>query len=109
VPGEALAVLDDTDTIDILFTDIDLQGDLQAGLNLAQKSAERHPDLGVLYMSCHAFTDGMKTLFVEGSAFLPKPHTIDQLQAILAVDFGGKPQSTAMLPPPPSGRALPGL
>jgi hypothetical protein len=51
----------------------------------------------------------MKALFVEGSAFLPKPHTIDQLQAILAVDFGVKPQSTAMLPPPPSGQALRGL
>jgi hypothetical protein len=86
-----------------------VQGDLQAGLNLAQKVVERHQDLGVLYTSCDAFTDGMKVLFVEGSAFLPKPYTIDQLQAILAVDFGVKPQSTAMLPPPPSGQALRGL
>jgi DNA-binding NtrC family response regulator len=108
-PGEALAVLDDTNTIDILFTDIDLQGDLQAGLNLAQKAVERHPEVGVLYTSCHALTDGMKALFVEGSAFLPKPYTIDQLQAILAVDFGVKPQSASIPPPGPSGQPLPGV
>jgi two-component system, response regulator PdtaR len=107
--GEALAVLDDTDVIDILFTDIDLQGDLQAGLNLAQKAVERLPELGVLYTSCHALTDGMKALFVEGSGFLPKPYTIDQLQAILAVDFGVKPPSAAILSSPPSGQPLPGL
>jgi hypothetical protein len=33
----------------------------------------------------------MKVLFVEHSAFLPKPYTIDQLQTILSVNFGIKP------------------
>lgn len=107
-PGEALAVLDGTDTVDILFTDIELQGDLQAGLNLAQKSIGRQPELRVLYTSCHTITDGMKALFVEGSAFLPKPYTIDQLQAVLAVDFGIKPHPASM-PSPPNGPPLPGL
>jgi DNA-binding NtrC family response regulator len=108
-PGEALAVLDANDTIDILFTDIELQGDLEAGFNLAQKAIGRHPELRVLYTSCHAITDGMKAMFVEGAAFLPKPYTIDQLQAVLAVDFGIKPHPAAMPPPGADGRPLPGL
>jgi DNA-binding NtrC family response regulator len=77
-----------------LFTDIELQGNVQAGLALAQAAFERKPDLQVLYTSCHPDTDGMKALFVEKSAFLPKPYTIDQLQAILSVDFGIKPHPT---------------
>jgi DNA-binding NtrC family response regulator len=109
-PAEALAVLGDTDgKVDVLFTDIDLQGDLQAGLNLAEKAVAQHPPLRVLYTSCHAITDGMKALFVEGASFLPKPYTIDQLQAILAVDFGIKPQSAAMPGRKSSGEPLPGL
>jgi len=91
-PDEALAVLEESDDIDCLFTDIELQGDVQAGLALAQAAFEKRPDLQVLYTSCHAVTDGMKALFVENSAFLPKPYTIDQLQAILSVDFGIKPR-----------------
>jgi DNA-binding NtrC family response regulator len=108
-PGEALAVLDANDTIDILFTDIELQGDLEAGFNLAQKAIGRQPELRVLYTSCHSITDGMKAMFVEGAAFLPQPYTIDQLQAVLAVDFGIKPHPAAMPPPGADGRPLPGL
>jgi two-component system, response regulator PdtaR len=108
-PGEALAVLDANDAIDILFTDIELQGDLQAGFNLAQKAIGRHPELRVLYTSCHAITDGMKAMFVEGAAFLAKPYTIDQLQAILAVDFGVKPHPAPIPRPGAGGQALPGL
>jgi two-component system cell cycle sensor histidine kinase/response regulator CckA len=97
-PNEALAVLGDSDGIDCLFTDIELQGDVQAGLNLAQAAFEKRLDLQVLYMSGHAITDGMKALFVEKSAFLPKPYTIDQLQAILTVDFGIRPHSASRRP-----------
>jgi two-component system cell cycle sensor histidine kinase/response regulator CckA len=92
-PEEALALMDDTDDIECLFTDIELRGDVQAGLYLAQAAVKKHPGLRVLYTSCHSLTDGMKALFVENSAFLPKPYTIDQLQAILAVEFGIKPHS----------------
>jgi DNA-binding NtrC family response regulator len=108
-PAEALAVLGDLDTVDLLFADIDLQGDLQAGLDLAQKAVTQHPELRVLYTSCHAITDGMKALFVAGAGFLPKPYTIDQLQAILAVDFGIKPQSTLMPRGGSSGEPLSGV
>jgi two-component system cell cycle sensor histidine kinase/response regulator CckA len=101
-PEKALAVLDDSNDVECLFTDIELRGNLQAGLELAQAALEKRPSLRVLYTSCHAVTDGMKALFVENSAFLPKPYTTDQLQTILAVDFGIKPHPAPM--PPPSAR-----
>jgi two-component system cell cycle sensor histidine kinase/response regulator CckA len=88
---EALAVLEVSKEIDLLFTDIGLQGDIQAGLTLAQRATGRRPDLRVLYTTGLAVTDGMKALFVENSAFLPKPYTVDQLQTVLTVKFGIKP------------------
>ena len=36
-------------------------------------------------------TDGMKAMFVENAALLPKPYTVDQLQTTLTVNFGIKP------------------
>jgi DNA-binding NtrC family response regulator len=108
-PEEALAVLDDSPGVDILFTDIDLRGDAQAGLTLAQAAVQRRPNVKVLYTSCHALTDGMKALFIGDSAFLPKPYTIDQLQAILAVDFGIKPHSAPVPSPHPLDLPQPGL
>jgi two-component system, cell cycle sensor histidine kinase and response regulator CckA len=91
---EAMAVLGLPEEIDLLFTDVGLQGDVQAGLTLAQRATERRPALRVLYTTGLAVTDGMKALFVENSAFLPKPYTIDQLQTILSVKFGIKPHSS---------------
>ena len=88
---EALAVLSVAKAIDLLFTDISLQGDAQAGLTLAQRATEHRPDLKVLYTTGLAVTDGMKAMLVENSAFLPKPYTVDQLQTILTVNFGIKP------------------
>jgi two-component system cell cycle sensor histidine kinase/response regulator CckA len=92
---EAVAVLDQSAGIDILLVDIELFGDVDAGLNLARRAVDRRPDLDVLYVSGHSVTDGMKALFVENSAFLAKPYTVDQLQATLLVKFGVKPH-----PPP---------
>jgi CheY-like chemotaxis protein len=88
---QAMAVLELPQEIDLLFTDIGLQGDVQAGLTLSQRAIERRPALRVLYTTGLAVTDGMKAMFVEHSAFLPKPYTIDQLQTILSVNFGIKP------------------
>lgn len=88
---EALAVLEGAEDIDLLFTDIELPDDVQAGLDLARRAVERQPELGVLYTSGHAATDGMNALLVENSAFLPKPYTVDQLQANLSVNFGIRP------------------
>ena len=85
---EALAVLDVGDPIDLLFTDLGLKDDLQAGLKLAKTATERRPGLKVLYTTGQAITDGMKVMMVEGSALLPKPYTVDLLLSILSERFG---------------------
>jgi CheY-like chemotaxis protein len=91
---EALALLEASRDIDLLFTDIGLQGDIQAGLTLALRATERRPALRVLYTTGLSVTDGMKAQFVEKSALLPKPYTVDQLQTVLTVNFGIKPSPT---------------
>lgn len=86
---QALAVLDVADGIDLLFVDIGLYEDRNLG-EVAQQSVLRKPDLEVLYTTGQTVTDGLKALLVEGSALLPKPYTVDQLQTILTVNFGIK-------------------
>ena len=90
--GEALAVLGKADAnVDLLFVDVGLYDDL--GLDLAKQAVARKPELLVLYTTGQTVTDGMKVLFVENSALLPKPYTVEQLQTILTVGFGIKPQA----------------
>jgi DNA-binding NtrC family response regulator len=88
---QALALLDVADGIDLLFVDVGLYEDRNIGLDLAQQAVMRKPELNVLYTTGQTVTDGLKALLVEGSALLPKPYTVDQLQTILVVNFGIKP------------------
>jgi DNA-binding NtrC family response regulator len=99
---EALAVLDVADGVDVLFTDLGLKGDIQGGLVLAKQALERRPALKVLYVTGQSVTDGMKARMVEGSALLPKPYTVDQLQTALVVHFGIRPSGEPSSPPPAS-------
>ena len=85
--AEALAILETEQAIDVLFIDIGLQDDLQAGLELAKIAAQRRPDLKVLYATGQPITDGAKALMVAGSAILEKPYTVSQLEASLTVHF----------------------
>jgi CheY-like chemotaxis protein len=91
---QALAVLDGRDNIDVLFVDVELDEARQEGLELARQAVVRKPELKVLYTTKQEATDGMRALLVDKSALLPKPYTIEQLQAILAVSFGVKPTAT---------------
>jgi CheY-like chemotaxis protein len=77
---EALALVDGERRIDLLFTDIGLS-DGPRGFEIATAARERWPDLKVLYASGQPLTDGMMALFVEGSRFLPKPYSVEQLEA----------------------------
>jgi len=88
---QARALIESDKNIDVLFTEVGLLGDVQAGLTLAQEAVKRRPDLAVLYTSAQAVTDGMKELFAENSAFLLKPYTADQLTTSLVVHFGLRP------------------
>ena len=85
--NEALAVMDEAEDIELLFTDIGLKGELEAGLDLAKQAVTLKPGLKVLYTTEQGITDGMTALFVENSAVLPKPYTVNQLPAILTVRF----------------------
>jgi CheY-like chemotaxis protein len=62
---QALALLETEERIDLLFTDLGLGDELQAGLALAAEARRRRSDLRVLYTTGQGVTDGMKALFVE--------------------------------------------
>jgi len=89
---EALAVFEVVARIDVLFTDVNLRGEIHAGLEVAKRVRERQPDLAVLYSTGQAVTDGMRAMMVENSAVLEKPYTVDQLQTALSVHFGIRPR-----------------
>jgi len=93
----ALALLDKTAQVDVLFTNVDLKGEIAAGIELAHEAARRKPNLKVLYTTERSLTDGMKARFVKNSAFLPKPYTVEQLLATLSVHFRISPQQRRQL------------
>ena len=75
-----------SEAVDALFVDIiTLNGDMQAGIELAQRAVELKPRLKVGYSTGLSVTDGMKALFVPGSDVLGKPYTVDQLLTSLSV------------------------
>lgn len=81
---EALALIQTEAPIHVLFTDINLAqdaeaGSTQAGLELAREAVTFRPGLRVLYTTGQGVTDGMKALFVESGEFLPKPYDLNQL------------------------------
>jgi two-component system, cell cycle sensor histidine kinase and response regulator CckA len=84
---QALALIEGDKPVDLLFVDLKIQDDLEGGLKLAKKAVEARPELKVLYTSGQTVTDGMIALFVEKSAFLPKPYTVDQLATVLIAKF----------------------
>jgi DNA-binding NtrC family response regulator len=83
---QALALIRAEQSIELLFTDINLANDAEEGLvhpglELAQQARRIRPKLRVVYTTDVSVTDGMKALFVEGSDFLAKPYDVDQLSA----------------------------
>jgi DNA-binding NtrC family response regulator len=86
----ASSLLATEEIFDLIFTDLSLHGHNQAGLALATEAVRIRGGIPVLYTTGQAVTDGMKAMFVEGSSFLPKPYTFDQLNA--AVTAALKPK-----------------
>ena len=76
---QALALLEGGEHVDLIFTDIGLQSDIEAGLVLAQAALQRKIDVPVLYTTGQGLTDGMQAMFVERFGFLAKPYTTEQL------------------------------
>jgi DNA-binding NtrC family response regulator len=78
--GEALQVLSEGTPIDVLFTDINIDGDMD-GTVLARRARELRPDLAVLYAS-----GTLKSVVdaVPGSTFVPKPYAPADVCAMVA-------------------------
>ena len=77
---EALVLLRSPQHIDALFTDIYLKEAVQGGCDLARQAIALRPDLRVLYTTGNTVTEKMKALLIEGTRFLSKPYTENQLQ-----------------------------
>ncbi len=77
--AEAQAIINSDHSIDLVFTDLNLGEDHEGGLQVGQTVKTARPKTPVVYTSGRGLTDGMKSLFVEQSQFLPKPYTNDQL------------------------------
>ena len=94
-PQGAIALLEKNQHVDLLFTDLDLKGDIHAGIELAQEAVGRCSNLNVLYTTGRDLTDGMKARFVNNSAFLAKPYTVEELLTTLSVHFKISPTASA--------------
>ena len=77
---EALAILRSPQHIDALFTDIYLKTAVLGGCEVANQAIALRPTLRVLYTTGNSITDKMKALFIEGTRFLSKPYSENQLQ-----------------------------
>ena len=83
----SLALLETDQSIDLLFIDVILEQDLEAGLRVAQKARETRAELPIVYTSGLSVNNGMKALFVEPFLFLPKPYTAEQLVKTTSICF----------------------
>ena len=72
---EVQGIIESGTDFDLLFTDLTLHDDHDAGIEIAKLVQEKRPGTPVLYTSGRELTDGLKALFVEKSAFVGKPYT----------------------------------
>jgi DNA-binding NtrC family response regulator len=79
--AEALAILETDEKIDLLFTDITLMDEQEAGLGLGQVTIKKRPGLPVLYTTGRGITDGMVAL----------GHLKVAMSAISSIDRGERP------------------
>lgn len=78
--AEALRLLDDHPRIGLLFTDVNMPGEMD-GLELAEKVSSARPDVEVIVTS-GAVTVEQPEL-PSGATFLPKPYRPEQLVDIV--------------------------
>jgi two-component system cell cycle sensor histidine kinase/response regulator CckA len=77
--AEAQSIVHSDEKIDLVFTDVELGNHKEGGLTIGKVLGEARKGTPVLYTSGRTLTDGMQSLFVEPSAFLPKPYTAQEL------------------------------
>jgi DNA-binding NtrC family response regulator len=83
--AEAEALIDSDEKIDLVFTDIGLQDELEGGISIGALVQQTRPGTPILNTSARTLTDGMKSLFVEPSGFLPKPYTAQELKEAINI------------------------
>jgi DNA-binding NtrC family response regulator len=98
----AQALLDAQQPIDVLFIDLALGGDLEAGLRVAQQAKAALPKLSVIYTTGAGVNAGMKAMFTEPYLFLPKPYTFEQLTKSVAFLLARARPRRKLEPPPQS-------
>ncbi len=76
---EGIALLDTEVAVDLLFTDLDMDDNPLAGIELAQRYRELHENAPVIYTSGAGVTDGTRAMFVPFAAFIAKPYTMQAL------------------------------
>jgi len=79
---------------DLVFTDVQLATHEDGGIMIGKLVGQARKGTPVLYTSGRPATDGMQTLFVEPSAFLPKPYTGQQLTKAVADMLGSPTKKT---------------
>ena len=77
--AESMAIIESDEQIDLLFADMTLIDQREAGLELGQAAAKIRPGLPIIYTTGRGITDGMIALFVQPYVFLAKPYTGKQL------------------------------
>lgn len=96
----AQALLEAHQQIDVLFIDVSLGGDIEAGLRVAQQARAAMPKLSVLYTTGGGVNAGMKAMFTDPYLFLPKPYTLEQLtQSVAVLISSASPRRKLQLPP----------
>jgi CheY-like chemotaxis protein len=78
--GEALSLLRSPRHIDALFTDIYLKTEVLAGVNLHTRQSSFGRNCVFSTRQAISVTEKMKAQFAEGTRFLRKPYSPDQLQ-----------------------------
>lgn len=77
---QALVVLAGERPIDVLFTDVDMPGELD-GLELARRVSLDHPEMGIIITSGKSLEG--KGPMPEGSVYFPKPYASGDLNGAI--------------------------
>lgn len=78
---DALDWINSGSAVDLLFTDINLPGNMD-GATLAMRARELRPDLPVVYASGGMNVGSLRQ--VPGSTFVPKPYSPSDICAVIA-------------------------
>lgn len=76
---QAMEHLRSGEHIDALFTDVYLKAEMHGGCDIARQAVLLRPNLRVLYTTANRPTEKLHALFANGTHFLAKPYTEDQL------------------------------